>query len=110
MFEKIVGAVIQLLKKVTKELERAYYETFGDKASEDGVHLSNEFFNEILKRRKINKNIYIKSVAGFIGRKTLQEQGFIMPPNQAIAVAEAMFTNDLNNGKIDFLNNVKSEE
>lgn len=110
MFERFVEIVIQFLKRITEELERAYYDTFGDKASKDGEHLSLAFFDEVNRRRFINKDIYVKNAAIFIGKKTLQEQGYIMPPMQALAIAEAMFCDAQKNGKIDFLNNIISEE
>lgn len=110
MFERLIEIVIQFFRNFTKELERAYYDTFGDRASESGKYLSYAFFDEVNRRRFVNKDLYIKNAAIFVGKKTLKEQGFIMPPQQAIAIAEAMFINDKNNGKIDFLNNVISEE
>ena len=110
MFERLIEIIIQFFRSFTKELERAYYETYGDRASNSGKELSYRFFDEVCRRRFINKDKYIKNTAIYIGKKTLQEQGFIMPPQQAIAIAEAMFIDDANNGRIDFLNNVINEE
>lgn len=110
MFERVIEIVIQFLKDITKELERAYYDTFGDKASRSGEYLSTEFFDEVDKRRMINRDTYIKNAAIFVGKKTLKEQGYILPPMQALAIAEALFVDAQNNGRIDFLNNVISEE
>lgn len=110
MFERLIEIIIQSLQRLAKELERAYYDTFGDRASRSGEYLSWEFSDEVNKRRFINKDIYVKNAAIFIGKKTLQEEGYIMPPMQALAIAEAMFIDAEKNGRVDFLNNIISEE
>jgi hypothetical protein len=110
MFEAFVEIVIRFLKFITKELETAYFETFGDKASRCGEDLGCEFNQEVIKRQNINKEIYIRKAAISIGQKILKEEGFLMPPRQALAIGEAMFYVALSEGKIDCLNNVISEE
>lgn len=110
MFERLISTIIEFLGSIVKELNKAYYETFGDRASYDGELLSYDFFDEVSRRRMVNRDIYVKNAAIFIGKKTLQEQGYIMPPMQALAIAEAMFIDAEKNGRVDFLNNVVSEE
>ena len=110
MFERLISKVIQCLNFIADELEKAYYETYGDRATKEGKDLSFEFYCEVDKRRVLNKDAYIKNAAIYVGTKTLQEQGYIMPPNQALAIAEVMFQDAQKNGKIDFLNNIINEE
>ena len=110
MFERFILTVIQLLKRITKKLDKAYYETFGDKANEDGQELSYAFDIEVRKRKFINKDFFIKNAAIFVGRKTLKEEGYIMPPEQALQIGEAMFNEAKENGEIDCLNNVINKE
>ena len=101
MFERLIAKVIQILNSVTKKLDKAYLETFGDRATKDGEYLSYEFFDEVDARRAVNKDLYIRQAAIFVGKKVLQEDGYILPPMQAIAIAEEMFKNALNNPNID---------
>lgn len=100
MFEELVMYIIESLDGLTKELKRAYIETFGDKK------LMREFEEEVELRREANKDLFVKKAAGFVGRKILEEDGYIIPPKQALQIGEVLFDSAKNIGMIDNLNNV----
>ena len=100
MFERLVLYIIQALEFIAKEAKRAYNETFTDK------ELMKECYAEIEKRLEANKELFVRQAAGFIGRKILNEQGYILPPKQALKMGEAMFDGAKSIGIIDIMNNV----
>lgn len=100
MFERIILQIIQGLEFITSELKRAYNETFYDK------EFTRECYEEISKRCSANKELFIRKAAGFIGRKILDEEGYIIPTKQAVAIGEIWFNSAKEMGLIDILNNV----
>lgn len=110
MFERLIITIIQFIEFISNELKRAYYETYADNPTKEGEELSWLFTDEVERRRIINKDLFIRQAAINIGKKTLEEEGYIMPPLQALAIGEAMFNEAKSKGKIDFLNNAISEE
>lgn len=100
MFEELVKLIIDVLKSITNKIEQTYYETFGDK------ELSREFMQEVMLRRDMNKQIFVRKAAGFVGRKVLEEEGYLITPNQALQIGEVIFDSANNAGMIDILNNV----
>lgn len=103
MVEKVILLMIKLLNHLGKELQRAYYETFGDR------ELMHAFNLEAEKRRKQNKDIFIEQAAMYIGKKIYSEQNIILPPEIALKMGEMMFYSAKNEGKIDILNNTNEE-
>lgn len=100
MFERLVLYIIKALESAAREIKRAYYETFGDK------NLMKEFNQEVYLRCEANKELFVRNAAGFIGRKILEEDGYIIPPMQAIKIGEVIFDSAKSAGMIDILNNV----
>lgn len=103
MIEKMVLIIIKLLNHLGKELERAYYETFGDR------ELMREFNLEAEKRCKHNKNTFVSQAASYIGKKIYKEQNIIISSEIALQMGEMMFYSAKNEGKIDILNNAIEE-
>ena len=101
MIEEIILFFINALKSSVNELERAFYETFGDR------QLARQFNAEAEKRCEINKTLFIRSAAVYIGRKVLDEHNFILPPEIAVEMAKIMFYSAKQEGMIDILNNAK---
>jgi len=100
MFEKLIMTLIVALENITKEIKRTYYETYGDK------RLTREFYDEVSIRCQANKELFIRKAAGFVGKKILEEEGYLIPPVQAMMMGEIMFNSAKNTGLIDSLNNV----
>lgn len=100
MFEKLVMYIIESLEAILKELKRASIETFGDK------RLMREFNEEVELRCNANKELFVRKAAVFVGKKVLEEEGYLIPPKQAEQIGEAMFEGAKNIGMIDILNNV----
>lgn len=103
MVERVILFMIKILNHLGKELQRAYYETFGDR------ELMREFNIEAEKRCKQNKDDFIKQAAMYIGKKIYAEQNIILSPEVALQMGEMMFYSAKNEGKIDMLNNTKEE-
>ncbi len=100
MVEKAILYLIKLINHLGKELQRAYYETFGDK------ELMHEFNIEANKRCEKNKEIFIEQAARYIGNQVYKEQNLVLPQEVAFKMGEMMFYSAKQEGKIDILNNV----
>lgn len=99
MFEKVILSIIEGLESVVRKLTNTYYETYGDS------ELAEEFADEVRYRQKVNKKNFIQSTTNSIINKILKEQGYLITPNRAEQMAEILFEDAKNKGKIDFMNN-----
>ena len=101
MFKKILLSFIGVLENATKELKRAYEETY---EIEDCEALTQNFTEEVNKRKNCNRTKLLQIMTNFVIEKTLEDEDYLMPLDQAVKIAKAMYNNAKLNGKIDELN------
>ena len=101
--KRLIRGVVDLSKKITTNLERAYNETY---ACEDYMH-------EICKRAKIiqerNKQFAIETTTNFIMMNAYREHNFLMPPGQAREIAKVTVEMAREQGLLDIMNEPKED-
>lgn len=101
MFKKFISKAISVLEHTTNELKRAYSETY-DEA--DCKALTQDFMEEVNRRKDFNRKKLLQIMTNFVIDTTLKEHNYLMPFEQAVKIAKAMYNEAKLYGKIDELN------
>lgn len=103
MFQRIIFDFIQSVKKLYEKLDRAYQETYAD------LNVSFQAKEEINKRRKINKKLFINKAMEQAKKDFRKENGFEPHNVELRRFAEEMFRIALQRGDLDEFYNMRSE-
>lgn len=101
--QKIIFSFIQFIKNLYEELDRAYQETYTD------ITVSINANKEIEKRKKANKQIFIKKVMDKARQDFYKENGFKPHNVELRAFAEDIFQIAKEKGDLDEFNNFIGE-
>lgn len=104
MFEKLIICLMNLLKVCSREVERAYYETYGDK------ELAIDFNEEVELRKERNRKLFLIKAACHVGREILERDNILVTEAAAMEIAEGIFRQAKREGKLDVLNNYIEKE